>query len=189
MRNDDRPAGRAFTRRDLVKLFGVSGAAASARTGALPEPADSTLALQNCIAQPQQTEGPYFVDDVLQRADVRVDPRTGRVSVGVPLELRFIVSSVSDQGACAVLPRAQVDIWHCDAAGVYSDVRDARVDTTVSSFCAALKRPMPVVSSGFRRSIPAGIPGAPCTFTSRCGYPVPAGGPTSSRRSCTSTMS
>ena len=71
---------------------------------------------------------------MLQRADVRVDPRTGRVSVGVPLELRFIVSSVSDQGACAVLPRAQVDIWHCDAAGVYSDVRDARVDTTGQQF-------------------------------------------------------
>jgi protocatechuate 3,4-dioxygenase beta subunit len=33
-----------------------------------------------------------------------------------------------------VLANAQVDIWHCDAAGVYSDVRDRRFDTTGQKF-------------------------------------------------------
>ena len=140
MHTDDRPVGRAFTRRDLVKLFGLPGAALSARAGAQPVPAAATLAQQDCIAQPQQTEGPYFVDDSLQRSDVRLDPRTGRVSQGAPLTLRFVVSRVTDQAACAVLPGAQVDVWHCDAAGLYSDVLDKRVDTTGQRFLRGHQR-------------------------------------------------
>lgn len=38
--------------------------------------------------------------------------------------MTFNVSQVSADG-CVALPNAQVDIWHCDAFGVYSDVQDA----------------------------------------------------------------
>jgi protocatechuate 3,4-dioxygenase beta subunit len=37
-------------------------------------------------------------------------------------------------GACAVLPGAQVDIWHCDALGVYSDVEDRDSSTRGQQF-------------------------------------------------------
>jgi uncharacterized protein (TIGR03437 family) len=74
-----------------------------------------------CVARPAQTEGPYFVDERLNRSDIRSDPATGAVKPGVPLRLRFNVNRVSGS-ACAPLPGALVDIWHCDAAGAYSDV-------------------------------------------------------------------
>jgi len=37
-------------------------------------------------------------------------------------------------GACSVLKGAQLDVWHCDAEGAYSDVRDRRIDTTGRKF-------------------------------------------------------
>jgi protocatechuate 3,4-dioxygenase beta subunit len=66
------------------------------------------------------TEGPYFVDEKLNRSDIRADPVTGVVSAGVPLALTFNVSRVANS-ACTPLTGAYLDVWHCDAAGIYSD--------------------------------------------------------------------
>jgi protocatechuate 3,4-dioxygenase beta subunit len=77
----------------------------------------------DCLVTPQQTEGPYFVDARLERADIRLDPATGLVKDGLPLRLRVNCSRV-DGGACTPLEGAYVDLWQCDALGVYSDVRD-----------------------------------------------------------------
>ena len=74
-----------------------------------------------CIARPERTEGPYFVDEKLIRSNIRSDARTGAIKPGVPLDLRFNVSRI-DGGACAFLPGALVDIWHTDAQGLYSDI-------------------------------------------------------------------
>lgn len=41
---------------------------------------------------------------------------------GVPLNLIVKLSQVSSGGACAALTGALVDVWHCDALGLYSDV-------------------------------------------------------------------
>jgi protocatechuate 3,4-dioxygenase beta subunit len=70
------------------------------------------------------TEGPYFVDERLNRSDIRNDPVTGAVSAGVPLDLTFNVSRVANN-ACTPLTGAYLDVWHADAAGVYSDVAGA----------------------------------------------------------------
>jgi protocatechuate 3,4-dioxygenase beta subunit len=70
------------------------------------------------------TEGPYFVDEKLNRSDIRSDPATGAVSQGVPLKLAFNVMRVSGD-ACTPLTGAYLDVWHCDAAGTYSDVSGA----------------------------------------------------------------
>jgi protocatechuate 3,4-dioxygenase beta subunit len=61
----------------------------------------------------------------LARSDIRSDPVDGSVKAGVPLRLAFNVSRVSG-GACAPLAGAVVDIWHCDAQGIYSDVKDGQ---------------------------------------------------------------
>ena len=39
-------------------------------------------------------EGPYFVDEKLNRTDIRVDPNTGSMRPGLPLTLTFNVFSV-----------------------------------------------------------------------------------------------
>ena len=44
---------------------------------------------------------------------------------GVPLALTLAVSRTG-AGGCEPVAGAQVDIWHCDADGVYSDEGDAR---------------------------------------------------------------
>ena len=82
-----------------------------------------------CVVRPEVTEGPYYVDEDLVRADIRSDPATGAVKEGIPLVLTFNVSQISNS-ACAPLQGATVDIWHCDAAGAYSDVSDPGFDTS-----------------------------------------------------------
>ena len=74
-----------------------------------------------CVLTAALTEGPYFVDEKLNRFDIRSDPVTGAVSTGVPLAPTFNVSRVASS-ACTPLTGAYLDVWHCDAAGNYSDV-------------------------------------------------------------------
>ena len=70
---------------------------------------------------PALTEGPYYVDEKLERADIRVDTSTGKAVDGAVLTLAWVVSKV-DGTACVPLEGVLVDVWHCDAAGEYSDV-------------------------------------------------------------------
>jgi protocatechuate 3,4-dioxygenase beta subunit len=81
-----------------------------------------------CVVRPEQTEGPYFVDVQLDRSDIRGDPSDGSVRPGAPLALTFLVSRIGD--TCASLPGALVDVWHCDAGGVYSGVNDNNFGST-----------------------------------------------------------
>ena len=74
-----------------------------------------------CILTAALEEGPFFVDEKLNRSDIRTDPVTRAVSAGVPLALTFNVSRVAGN-ACTPLTGAYLDVWHCDAGGVYSDV-------------------------------------------------------------------
>lgn len=76
-----------------------------------------------CVVRAAQTEGPYFVDELLIRSDIRSDPTTGEVKEGVPLRVIFRVSELFD-GACSPLVDAMVDLWQCDALGAYGDVLD-----------------------------------------------------------------
>jgi protocatechuate 3,4-dioxygenase beta subunit len=87
-----------------------------------------------CVVQPQQTEGPYFVDEKLLRSDIRSDPSTGAIKSGAPLELAMNVSQMAADGRCVPLAGAQVDLWQCDAMGAYSDVKDKLFDTSGQKF-------------------------------------------------------
>ena len=134
MDNDDSPIGRILTRREALTLLGASGAALL--TGAtfldgLSSPAGAVA--PSCVARPEQTEGPYFVDERLDRSDIRSDPGAGVTKPGVPLLLALTVSSLRDS-ACRPIPGAQVDLWHCDADGVYSDVTDPHFSTVGQRF-------------------------------------------------------
>lgn len=86
-----------------------------------------------CVVTPELTEGPYVVDERLNRSDIRSDPTTGAVKEGIPLQLTLRVWQVSSAG-CTPLQGAMVDIWHCDALGVYSDVVDPQFNTRGQKF-------------------------------------------------------
>ncbi len=74
-----------------------------------------------CVpSTPTVTEGPYWVDEKLFRSDVRSDPSTGVARAGIPLTLTINVQNLSS-GDCVALAGAYIDIWHCDAKGIYSD--------------------------------------------------------------------
>ncbi|HKT36525.1 MAG TPA: intradiol ring-cleavage dioxygenase [Nitrospira sp.] len=129
---EDDFAGRFLTRRDALRWLGgsaawfVAGDVLASRSMAAPS---GPL----CVFRPEQTEGPYFVDERLHRSDIRSDPTTGEVKSGVPLSLTIALSRIEKEG-CRPLPAAQVDIWHCDALGVYSDVKDPAFNTIGRKF-------------------------------------------------------
>lgn len=88
----------------------------------------------SCIVRPAETEGPYFVDEKINRSDIRSDPSDGSVKDGAPLALTMNVSRVGSGGACTPFEGATVDVWHCDAAGVYSDASDPSFNTKGEKF-------------------------------------------------------
>jgi protocatechuate 3,4-dioxygenase beta subunit len=73
---------------------------------------------------PQQTEGPYFVDGMPERSDIRSDTSDGSVEDGIPLTLELNIYGLDD-GSCTPISGAKVDIWHANSQGVYSGVQDA----------------------------------------------------------------
>lgn len=135
-------AAAILTRRQVLRL--ISGTTVVSLIGCLRQPTASTqesgssaqqlndptaiAAPPACIVRPQQTEGPYFVDEQLNRRDIRRDPTNGAVKPGVPLRLVLRVSQVR-ANACQPLKDALVDVWHCDATGAYSDVVDRNFST------------------------------------------------------------
>jgi protocatechuate 3,4-dioxygenase beta subunit len=134
MDNDDSPIGRILTRREAVLLLGASGAALLSGSGLLHRlSAAEATPPPSCVARPEQTEGPYFVDERLNRSDIRADPSGGAPRTGVPLALALTVSSLRGS-TCRPLAGAQVDLWHCDADGVYSDVSDPHFRTVGRKF-------------------------------------------------------
>jgi len=117
-------------RREVLALLGLGGGAllsagALSRfvAGAVPDAVAQSTTAASCVVKPELTEGPYFVDEGLNRSDIRIEQSDGSVKGGVPLQLAFNVSQIA-AGACTSLAGAQVDVWHCDALGVYSDVND-----------------------------------------------------------------
>jgi protocatechuate 3,4-dioxygenase beta subunit len=113
-------------------LAAVAVAAPAATTAATEAPMLATEEL-SCVVRPEMTEGPYFVDVQLDRSDIRSDPTDGSIREGVPLELVFYVAQVNG-AACTPLAGAMVDVWHCDAQGVYSAVSGAGGDTSNQKF-------------------------------------------------------
>ena len=151
MDNDDRQVGRILRRREVLALLGAGGVAVvaggrlvrlasasgevasalvpAAAAGSVGSTALAQTTAATCVVKPEMTEGPYFVDEGLNRSDIRVEPSDGSIKDGAPLELVFNVSQLAG-GACDSLAGAQVDVWHCDALGVYSDVSDRSFPTS-----------------------------------------------------------
>jgi len=120
-------------RRRALRLLTGASVSLVARHVAGQGTAPRSEAMPACVLTPAQTEGPYFVDERLERSDVRTDPADTSVKPGAVLTLDLRILAVG-KANCDPVAGAIVDIWHCDAAGVYSDTEDMTVRTRGSKF-------------------------------------------------------
>ena len=83
---------------------------------------------------PGLEEGPFWVDGMPERVDVRLDSTTGVYQPGLPLYLGLTVSQLSDTAPYTITPLAgaKVDIWSCNPGGLYS--AEASQGTTGTDF-------------------------------------------------------
>ncbi|OKI12116.1 protocatechuate dioxygenase [Streptomyces sp. CB03911] len=81
---------QSVTTEDLTSLFAASG---------------------TCTLTAGTTQGPYYFDADKIRGDIREDRAGTRLRLAVRIQ---------DSESCAAIPNAVVEIWHCDAAGLYS---------------------------------------------------------------------
>ncbi|MCC6736971.1 MAG: intradiol ring-cleavage dioxygenase [Bauldia sp.] len=120
----------AFSRRKALTMIAVTVAGGTMLPQRLfAQNANASLLLPGadvCVLVPEVTEGPYYFDPALVRADIT----EGRE--GLPLIVRMQVVDA----ACKPVENARVDIWHCDAAGLYSGYANQTggVDTEGETF-------------------------------------------------------
>ena len=120
------------TRRALLASLAASPAV---MLGARPTVAQETAAAgaglispNVCMLATEVTEGPYYTDPELVRADIT----EGKEGVALEMTIQIVDAS------CQPLPGARVDIWHCDAQGNYSGYAnqgsDGMLDTSAETF-------------------------------------------------------
>ncbi|WP_329274202.1 intradiol ring-cleavage dioxygenase [Streptomyces sp. NBC_01451] len=117
---------RDLTRRKVVvtgagavAAVGVAGGLAAGafagetgKGGKNPTPKASSTSSEVCYTLTSETtEGPYYIDADKLRQDITEDKE------GIPLTLSL---RVIDSESCKPIVDAAVDIWHCDALGLYS---------------------------------------------------------------------
>ena len=100
---------------------------------ATPATKAATTAVSAPVVTPALTDGAYFVDDRLNRSDIRSGLVTGAVKEGSPLQVTPRVWQVSGAG-CPLLQGAMADVWYCNTLEVYSDVDDPQIDTRGQKF-------------------------------------------------------
>ena len=66
---------------------------------------------ETCTLTAEQETGPFYVAGELIRSKISEDKS------GIPLRLRLVIA---DQATCKPIPNAAVDLWHCDAHGLYA---------------------------------------------------------------------
>jgi len=150
MERDDTPAGRLLDRREALALLGAALLGRGLDAGAQERSA--------CVVRPQQMEGPFFVDTGLDRSDIRTDPATGETSPGLPLQLTFRLSRFA-AGGCVPLPAAHIELWQCNAAGVYSGVSDGNARAAVQKFLRGYQVTDAAGSAQFTTIYPGWYPG------------------------------
>ncbi|KAM7189301.1 putative extracellular dioxygenase [Naviculisporaceae sp. PSN 640] len=118
-----------LARRDraaLAKWSSISHSSSSAFTPSTP-PSEIFSSAPTCALVPESAIGPYYVSGELLRTNL-TDSQSG---VPIHLDIQFISTST-----CSPIPESEsllIDIWHCNATGVYSGVSapgQGGIDTT-----------------------------------------------------------
>lgn len=113
-------------RRSLLNALALAPAALALSPALRAEAQGAGLITTDvCMVQKEVTEGPFYIDPKLIRSDIT----EGRP--GLPMVLRLQVVTAE----CAPIEGARVDVWHCDAGGLYSGVDNmGGGDTTGETF-------------------------------------------------------
>ncbi|MFF4487498.1 dioxygenase [Streptomyces sp. NPDC001544] len=117
MADNEQASARAdLTRRKVLVAGGATvvavGVAGTLAANASADEATSEATGDACYTLTSElVEGPYYIDADKIRQDVTEDQE------GIPLTLTL---KVIDSETCKPLRNAAVDIWHCNAVGVYS---------------------------------------------------------------------
>ena len=139
---------KRVSRRQALGMIGAASAALAACNGSSPTSPSTTVTTTTtttttpttsaaaCVVTPSETAGPFPSITLPVRSDVRED-RTG-------LPLTLAITVVNAGAGCAPVTNASVEIWHCDAAGNYSEYGNLTSSTWLRGI-------QPVDSSGVAR--------------------------------------
>jgi protocatechuate 3,4-dioxygenase beta subunit len=109
------PPLSTLDRRSLLRALAASPLAMALPVAVQAEVAAAGLISSDvCMLQKEVTEGPFYLDPKLVRSDI------AEGKPGLPMQLRLQVVTAD----CTPVVGARVDVWHCDALGVYSGVRN-----------------------------------------------------------------
>jgi protocatechuate 3,4-dioxygenase beta subunit len=151
----DRNETERLTRRgSLVRLAGLAAAAGGAAAWRLDSaeaagrgPLAVTSGAVTCVLTPELTEGPYYVPGEKIRRDIT----EGKPGTSLLLNLRVLTAST-----CRVVRNASVEIWHCDASGVYSG---AVANNPGTNFLRGMQKTNQLGIAAFKTVYPGWYPG------------------------------
>lgn len=134
---------KEISRRRVLGFLAVAGAGAMLGCGggtkatATTTTSSTTGSSTSCTVTPEGEEGPYFVDDSatgFNRSDIRSNLDGSSTQSGIPLTLSIYV--YDSENSCAAMSGVQIDIWHCNASGIYSaeDVESTSGETWLRGY-------------------------------------------------------
>ena len=130
MKKDNTRLARALSRREALGAIGAAASAAlaygcgdSPTSPTTPASTGTTTTSTNaaCAVTPTETAGPYPSLTDIFRSDIR-DGRAGTL-------LTLTVKVVNANSGCAAVSNANVEIWHCDVQGNYSQYGTQTTET------------------------------------------------------------
>jgi protocatechuate 3,4-dioxygenase beta subunit len=131
-----------ISRRQAIGMLAVAGAGAMLGCGGGTKTTTTTTTTTtgsntSCTVTPEGEEGPYFVDDSatgFNRSDILSNLDGSSMQSGIPLTLSLYV--YDSEKSCAAMAGVQVDIWHCNASGIYSaeDVESTTGETWLRGY-------------------------------------------------------
>jgi protocatechuate 3,4-dioxygenase beta subunit len=146
------PPLSTLDRRSLLRALAASPLAVALPAAVQAEVAAAGLISSDvCILQKEATEGPFYVDPRLVRSDI------SEGKAGLPMQLRLQVVNAD----CSPVVGARVDVWHCDAQGVYSGVKNlgGGVDATGQTFLRGTQNTDSAGIASFQTIFPGWYPG------------------------------
>ena len=146
---------RLTRRRSLLGFGGLVAAALGAGAAKATEdgPAGVASGQVKCVLTPEMTEGPYYLPGEKLRRDITQGKPGARLDLAL---------TVVDASTCRPIKGATVDIWHCDAGGVYSGFGAGSSNRT---FLRGLQKTDAHGVAHFKTVYPGWIRAAPCTST------------------------
>jgi protocatechuate 3,4-dioxygenase beta subunit len=122
--NDDEIVGVILSRREALAAATKAGfgLVLTGATGIVSARQNSTPV--HLVASPQLEEGPFFVEEKLNRSNLLQGTTRPSVTRGLPLSLLITVHALQS-GELRPMKGAHVDVWHTDASGIYSDISAA----------------------------------------------------------------